>query len=283
VTDWTRVEVEATIADYFAMLEAELRGEDYSKTEHRRQLSKLLDKRSDGAIERKHMNISAVLIELGLPYIDGYKPYRNYQQMLFDVVEERVQGSKSLVAAVATDVGREVEPPTVDDILSALVDPPSSRGSRSRRYPKASRERRTAPRLGVNYLERESQNRSLGAAGEEFVARFEQARLLSMRLEKLAARVERVSTTKGDGLGYDILSFEKSGADRLIEVKTTSYGQETPFFVSRNELSVSREQGKAYHLYRVFSFRKAPRLFWKKGPLDHDFALDPVQYLARIA
>lgn len=283
MTDWTRVEVEATIADYFAMLEAELRGENYSKTEHRKRLSRLLDGRSDGAIERKHMNISAVLIELGLPYIDGYKPYRNYQQMLFDVVAERVQGSESLVAAVATDVARDAEPPTVDDILKSLVDPPRSRGDRSKDYAKASRERRAVPRPGVNYLALESQNRSLGAAGEEFVTRFEKARLSGLRLDRLASRVERVSVTRGDGLGYDILSFEESGADRLIEVKTTSYGPETPFFVSRNELEVSREQDESYHLYRVFSFRKAPRLFLKRGQLDHEFALDPAQYMARIA
>ena len=41
---------------------------------------------------------------------------------------------------------------------------------------------------------------------------------------RLAARVDRVSETRGDGLGYDVLSFETSGRERLIEVKTTNYG-----------------------------------------------------------
>jgi hypothetical protein len=282
VADWTRLEVEATVADYLAMLEAELRGEPFSKAEHRRNLRKLLNKRSDGAIERKHMNISAILIELGFPYVDGYKPLGNYQQLLFDVAEDRVQQSGSLVRAVATDVSREASPPTVDDILKTLVDPPRSRGDRARDYPKASRER-PAPRAGVNYLALEAANRSLGEAGEEFVTRFEQARLQSLKLDRLAARVERVSVTRGDGLGYDIRSYDKSGADRLIEVKTTAYGQETPFFVTRTELAVSREQNESYHLYRVFTFRKAPRLYWKKGQLDHAFALDPEMYKARIA
>ncbi len=282
MTDWTRLEVEATVADYFAMLEAELRGEDYNKTEHRKQLFRMLDKRSDGAIERKHMNISAVLIELGLPYIDGYKPYRNYQQLLFDVVEDRVRHSASLVRAVATDVSRDAVLPTVDDILRSLVDPPRARGKGASTYPGAARERPT-PRQGVNYLAIEASNRSLGEAGEEFVTRFEQARQLSLRKDRLAARVERVSVTRGDGLGYDVLSFEPSGADRLIEVKTTAYGQETPFFVTRTELAVSREHDTSYHLYRVFAFRKSPRLYWKKGQLDHEFALDPVQYMARVA
>ena len=70
--DWSRAEVEATVTAYFAMLKAELRGEPYSKAEHRRALVKLLDKRSEQSVEFKHANISAVLIELGIPYISGY-------------------------------------------------------------------------------------------------------------------------------------------------------------------------------------------------------------------
>ena len=64
--DWTRAEVEAAVADYFAMLRAERSGVPYNKTEHRRGLSKLLNGRTDGSIERKHQNISAALIELGM-------------------------------------------------------------------------------------------------------------------------------------------------------------------------------------------------------------------------
>ena len=49
---WSREEVEATVADYFAMLDKELRGADYNKTTHRRALSQLLQGGWDGAIER---------------------------------------------------------------------------------------------------------------------------------------------------------------------------------------------------------------------------------------
>jgi hypothetical protein len=91
------------------------------------------------------------------------------------------------------------------------------------------------------------------------------------------------ASLRGDGLGYDILSFETSGADRLIEVKTTAYGQETPFFVSRNELAFSREQDAAFHLYRVFAFRKSPKLYLRQGALDRGFTLDPETHKARTA
>ena len=42
--DWSREEVEATVADYLSMLGAELREEEYSKTEHRRALQRLLNR-----------------------------------------------------------------------------------------------------------------------------------------------------------------------------------------------------------------------------------------------
>ena len=95
---------------------------------------------------------------------------------------------------------------------------------------------------------REARNRSLGAAGEAFVLIYERARLIKLGKEDLAEKIEHTSKDRGDGAGFDILSFEETGAERLIEVKTTKYGRETPFFVSRNELAVSKETEDRYHL-----------------------------------
>lgn len=62
---WSREEVEATVSDDFEMLAMELRGEPFNKAEHNRNLQKFLNNRSKRAVEKKHQNISAVLIELG--------------------------------------------------------------------------------------------------------------------------------------------------------------------------------------------------------------------------
>ena len=97
---WTSQEVDLIVADYMAMLTAQLRGEEYSKAAHRRALIALLQNRSEGSIERKHQNISAVLIELGFPYITGYKPLSNYQSLLYDRVAERVGGDRMLSLSV---------------------------------------------------------------------------------------------------------------------------------------------------------------------------------------
>ena len=86
MVDWSRNEVEHTVKDYFDMFEAEQRGEPYNKTEHRRNLRQHLNGRTEAAIELKHQNISAVLANKGLPYINGYKPRGNYQALLAEIV-----------------------------------------------------------------------------------------------------------------------------------------------------------------------------------------------------
>lgn len=280
--DWSREEVEATVADYFAMLAMEVAGQDYNKSSHRTALKRLLNDRSDSAIEWKHQNITAVLNDIGFPGIPGYKRRSNYQQLLYDVVEDRLASSPALRAAVKAQVSEPADVPAIDDILESLVNPPAPmRPKRSPYAPLTARERH-AHSPSVDYLALEARNQSLGSAGEEFVKRFEIARLLSAGHERLAQQVEHVSRTRGDGLGYDVLSFETSGRERLIEVKTTAYGKSTPFYVSPNEVDCSREMSEQYFVYRPFEFRRRPRLFWKAGAIDASFSLTPSQFAARI-
>ena len=131
-----------------------------------------------------------------------------------------------------------------------------------------------------DYLEREAQNQSLGLADEQFIVKFEHWRLIALGQQRLADKVDHVSQSKGDGLGYDVLSFESDGKERFIEVKTTTFGRNTPFFVSRGELALSSAAKDQFHLYRLFEFRKAPRLFDLPGALNQHCTLDPVTYRA---
>jgi hypothetical protein len=262
------------------MLDKELRGQDYNKTEHRRHLVSMLNARSDGAIERKHQNISAILIELGFPYIAGYKPLGNYQQLLHDVVSHRLQEDRNLTDFVRNQVDQPAKIPGTDNILSALVKPPSMIPLKD--HDVVTRVRETSPQFSVDYLAKEARNRSLGNAGEKFVLFYEKARLMRAAKEKLAAKVEHVAVTQGDGAGFDILSFETTGQERFIEVKTTAYGPLTPFFVTKKEVDVSLLTSPRYYLYRAFDFRRQAKLFTKQGPLDRSFKLNPTQYLASL-
>ena len=274
---WSRLEVEATVADYVAMLGAELRDESFNKTAHRRALQPLLNDRSEGAIERKHQNISAILIELGFKYIDGYKPLFNYQQLLFDVVEDRLRVDTDLSKLVESFVKQAPPIPEVDDILDVLVNPPEPLERSKTTYT-----RPAIPRRTVDYLAIEVRNSALGSAGEDFALNFERARLIHAGKPSLADQIEHTSVVEGDGTGYDIRSYETDGSDRFIEVKTTTGGIYTPIYLSRNELYVSKELHERYHLYRPFTFRKNPRLFTLAGALDETCRIEATQFVGRV-
>jgi hypothetical protein len=273
---WTIFEAEATVADYLAMLKMELRGLSYNKSEHRRALASRV-KRSDLAIDRKHMNVSAILGELGYPWIDGYKPYSNYQNLLRDVVVNQVAADGELNALVEAAVTAKPTVEDIPDVLGTVVPPPDFLP----KSPKAeSVDGPSIGRVDRNYLEQEARNRALGRAGEEFVLRYERTRLLSLGLDRLVDRVEHVAVTLGDQEGFDVRSFGEDGSDRLIEVKTTSFGPRTPFFVTANELRTSKRNSSRYHLYRLFHFRKAPRQYQLQGALDGSFSLSATVFRA---
>lgn len=277
-SSWTRLEVDATVASYFRMLEAGLRGESFNKTEHRNALLPLLDGRSKGAVERKHQNISAILIEEHVPYISGYKPLGNYQGLLREVVLEQLSIRDETRALIETEVARVPDVPALPDLSAIWDDPPKPRPGmdRTRKAPA------TAARAPVDYLAMEARNAALGLAGEQFVLQLEQLRLERAGLGRLASRVSHVSVERGDGLGYDILSYETDTRERLIEVKTTKFGEYTPFYVSRNEVDVSTRSAEQYYLYRLHSFGKRTRLFTMAGALNETFDLQASSFLARI-
>lgn len=279
--NWSEFEVEAAVADYFSMLRLELSGHTYNKTEHRKALIEQLNDRSHGSVELKHQNISAVLIEMGIPYIHGYKPRSNYQRSLLPTaVTNYLTKHYEIQALFRNDSEAIPSVPSVADFLAAMEAPPKREEKEVRvvAEPKA-----IYNPVGVNYLELEAKNQLLGDAGEEFVINFERARLIHHGKDSLADKIEQVSVTIGPAAGFDIHSFECDGTDRFIEAKTTKYGKNTPFFVTPNELDFSRGNAARYFLYRVFKFRADPRLFTLRGYLKDQCILKPSQYTARTA
>ena len=83
---WTDEENDLIVADYFAMLADDIMARRYNKAEHRRALLPLLNDRTDGSVEFKRQNISAVLKGLGENWIPGYKPTFNFQMTLIEAV-----------------------------------------------------------------------------------------------------------------------------------------------------------------------------------------------------
>ena len=93
---WSSTEVDALIADYFAMLALEVDGVPYSKADRRRALIQQLADRSEGSVKHKYSNVSAVLAESGLRYIGGFQPLGHGQRLLKDAVERYLQENPNL-------------------------------------------------------------------------------------------------------------------------------------------------------------------------------------------
>ena len=272
--DWTRTEVEATVADYFEMLRLEATGEPYKKSEHNEALRTRLPTRSKGSIELKHQNISAVLDQVGLPFISGYKPRVNLQELLREVVLEYIQKSQSLVHSIL-DAIEDRTAPGARTYRGVLIDCPTPEIAPRRRR------RERLPRK-FDYATRDERNRRLGRSGESWVLGYEEERLREEQRPDLIARIDWISDRLGDGTGYDILSFESTEVARFIEVKTTNGGSLSSFIVSQNEVEFSEETEDSFCLYRVFNFAQSPRLFILRGPLTASVQLEALDYRARL-
>ena len=269
--DWSSAELDLIVADYFAMLKAEQAGETVRKTEHRRALKEHLH-RTDGSIEFKHQNISAVLTELGLPRIRGYVPAWNFQ------------------GAIAAAIGRYLEmkpdpvPLTImpltgfSELPSLFVGPPPTRP------PIGAKARTVLERVARKFdpALRDQMNRALGQAGEELIYERERELLISADRRDLARKVRWVSKEDGDGAGYDIRSYDPSGHERWIEVKTTRGGSTTPFYLTRNENEVAKERPDAFRLYRLHDFSRQPGLFTLTPPLEAVLQLEALTFQASL-
>ncbi|MCY2926103.1 MAG: DUF3883 domain-containing protein, partial [Planctomycetota bacterium] len=135
----------------------------------------------------------------------------------------------------------------------------------------------------IDFPRRDADNRKLGRLGEKFALDLERRRLKETGRDDLAGKVEWVADTRGDGIGFDILSFdEQDESERFVEVKTTGLGKFFPFYVTSGEVRCSEACPRQYHLYRVFDFSRSPRVYVLRGALSKVCRLQPTQYRAVI-
>lgn len=270
-TDWQDDELDAIIADYFAMLAADLAGEPYIKARHSAVLMAQIG-RTHRSVEFKHQNISAVLDELGMPWIPGYKPKRNYQNAIFDAIDRYLTKNPTTLEAAQT------APPIPPPVPAEIFVPPPILALASEPIPE--RLRRLVQKFDP--VERDHRNRALGRAGEAFVIDLERHQLIEADRPDLASKVRWIASEDGDGAGYDVLSFNSGGRERLIEVKTTNGAARTPFFLSRNECALATERPADWQIYRVHLFAKEPRIFTIAPPLENAIKLTPETWRAHF-
>ena len=131
----------------------------------------------------------------------------------------------------------------------------------------------------IDYVEKEKKLKQIGDLGEQFIYFQERERVKQYKLPS-SKKVIWVSRDKGDGLGFDILSYDKDGNEKFIEVKTTVGDEDTSFFISANELEKSKLNPENYYLYRVYQFdvkNVQGKYSFRRGSLE-DLCLVPQAY-----
>lgn len=237
---------------YFSLHQAQLADVRVNKANLYREIGEQIG-RKEGYVEMKMQNISAVLDKLGIEWARGLKPLPNFETVLVEAVQRYLDQHPNVAFAHPGTTPPlsglvETSPPP---LLSAKpIDPKLERIAR--RY---------------NQAERDFQNRATGSLGEEFIFNNERDRLSKAGRSDLADRVEWTAREKGDGVGYDIRSFNHEGHDRLIEVKTTTGGDRTPFFITKTEYDVAHQNPETWRLVRLFNLGKEPSFFRLRPPL----------------
>ncbi len=104
-------------------------------------------------------------------------------------------------------------------------------------------------------------NTDIGERGEKLVFEEEKKKL------KKAVSIGKISSMEGllkwvsledDSAGYDILSYDVDAKEPIyIEVKTTTSGKYTPFFMSEGEINFSMNNASSYKLYRIYNFKNS--------------------------
>jgi hypothetical protein len=136
----------------------------------------------------------------------------------------------------------------------------------------------------TNHVQNNKEKKRIGDLGELFVVQLEKDKLKKANKPQLAKKVAHHAKDQGDGLGYDVLSFDEQGNEMFIEVKATKSNKNTPFFITRNELERSKKEQEKYFVYRVYNFKDE---FLKGDVLIiqgdvSDLCVEPVNYKVKM-
>ncbi len=142
-----------------------------------------------------------------------------------------------------------------------------------------------------DYLTQYINDFEIGEAGEALVYKYECDVIES---EKKRGNIDKNIFVKwvsrdDDSAGYDILSYDiKTKNEKYIEVKSTSGGKNTAFYISENELLFSKMNSDNYYIYRVYGLKNQGTsvvgFYLINGDLEKqdNFELSRKDYLVRI-
>jgi len=241
--------------------------------------------KSNKSVRLKLQHISSILVNSDLPYIEDFKPIARAEIDIIDWNEtlnlkkiltqkfdesENIIFLNSLADRNVFDTNYNFKSSINEIPIQDVFEVDNLEDKKSIKIkPK------------INYVEREIRNSKLGEAGEKWVIEFEKDKLIKLGLSNLAEKVVWASSEIGDGLGYDVISFNEFQEEIFIEVKTTCLGKYSAFFLTQNELKVSNNL-KNFKIYRVYDFEKDTKIYIVDEDIKSQLELTPTIYRATM-
>lgn len=136
----------------------------------------------------------------------------------------------------------------------------------------------------INFEGELKKNTDLGKKGEDIIVEYEKRLLILEGRKDLAAKVFATRNIAGNAERFDVLSYDKEGHEKYIEVKTTKGDLDNIFFISENEVEFSEQYKDNYYLYRVYNFdikSMSANLKIIKGPINR-INLQATNYTCKI-
>lgn len=167
-----------------------------------------------------------------------------------------------------------IESDTSSFLLNQVIDKPAIKSSKH--------DHRTFTPRKIDFDAKSKKQKKIGLAGELVVLNYEKKYLEDHGLTKYANRVKHISLEKGDGAGYDILSFDLNGNERYIEVKTTTDRANTPFYLTENEVAFSKQYPNNFVIFRVYDFNPSDNtgsFYTIAGDLESKVEMSPLLYV----
>ena len=145
--------------------------------------------------------------------------------------------------------------------------------------PKSTPKPATAIVKNIDFTLLNKRKKTIGTAGELIVLEYENEKLNKIGASK---RAEHVADLIGDGLGYDIKSYDYDGSELHIEVKTTKSNMSDNFFMSRREIEESQNPNFKYKIYRVYNYNSSAKTanlkIYDGAITSKDYDMEPTSY-----